>query len=622
MDKATEILSDLTVFTKYAKFLPEHKRRETWGEIVWRNMFMHMDKYPELTTEIYNTYMDYVMPKKVLPSMRSLQFGGHPIFKAPNRIFNCAYLPAEKASAFQEVMFLLLGGSGAGYSVQLHHVNKLPAIKGPSRHERRFLIGDSIEGWADAVKVLVEAYFYGKVRPRFDFSDIRPKGAELVTSGGQAPGPEPLRACLKELEAILDRVVRLRGSGTKLKPIEVHDMMCTIADAVLAGGIRRAALICLFDRDDEDMLNAKSGEWYIDNPQRGRANNSAVLPRGEVTEGEFYELMLQVEASGAGEPGVYWTNDVNWGTNPCCEIALRPYQFCNLTEINASDIEDQEDLNARARAAAFIGTLQAGYTDFHYLSPEWKEATEKDALIGVGMTGIASGAVLGLNLDEAARVVLEVNAETAARIGINKAARTTTVKPSGTSSLVAGSSSGIHAWHNDFYIRRMRLGKNEAIYGYLAEHHPELVEDENFRPDTQAVVSVPQRAPAGSIIRTESMQDLLDRVSRFNNEWVRAGHRDGKNSHNVSCTISVHDGNWNSLSAWMWAKRDEYNGISVLPYMGGTYQQAPFEDITEAQFHEMSQHLSHIDLTKVHEEHDNTDLSGEIACGADGCEIQ
>lgn len=671
MDKATEILSDLTVFTKYAKFVPENKRRETWGEIVWRNMFMHIEKYPDLTTEIYNTYMDFVMPKKVLPSMRSLQFGGHPIFKAPNRIFNCAYLPTEKSSAFQEVMFLLLGGSGAGYSVQKHHVNKLPAIKGPSKHERRFLIGDSIEGWADSVKVLVEAYFYGKVRPRFDFSDIRPKGAELVTSGGQAPGPDPLRACLKELEAILDRVIKLRGSGTKLKPIEVHDMMCVIADAVLAGGIRRAALICLFDRDDEEMLNAKGKlpvdilsfhpvededgmyfvelldkskgvqrnvklhaaalepacdtgvlDWFNLEPQRGRANNSAVLPRGEVTEGEFYELMLQVEASGAGEPGVYWTNDVNWGTNPCCEIALRPYQFCNLTEINASDIVDQDDLNARARAASFIGTLQAGYTDFHYLSPEWKEATEKDALIGVGMTGIASGAVLNLNLDEAARIVLDVNADTAHRIGINKAARTTTVKPSGTSSLVAGSSSGIHAWHNDFYIRRMRLGKNEAIYGYLAEYHPELVEDENFRPDTQAVVSVPQRAPVGSILRTESMQDLLDRVSRFNNEWVRTGHRDGKNSHNVSCTISVHDGDWNSLARWMWDKRDEYNGISVLPYMGGTYQQAPFEDITEEQFHEMSKHLSHIDLTKVHEEKDNTDLSGEIACGSDGCEIQ
>lgn len=621
MELDKEILSNITVFTKYAKYKPELERRETWEEIVWRNLLMHVEKYPELSTEIYNTYMDFVMPKKVLPSMRSLQFGGSPIVKAPNRVFNCAYLPAEKTSAFQEVMFLLLGGSGAGYSVQRRHVDKLPPLQGPDYRERRFLVGDSIEGWADAVKVLVEAYFYGKIKPVFDFSDIRPKGAELVTSGGKAPGPEPLRVCLNELEALLERTLKARGRGTQLKPIEVHDMMCYIADAVLAGGIRRAALICLFDRDDESMLNAKAGPWWEDNPQRGRANNSAVLPRGEVSREEFHELMQAVEDSGAGEPGVYWTNDVDWGTNPCCEIGLRPYQFCNLTEINASDIHGQQDLEDRAKAAAFIGTLQAGYTDFHYLNPEWKVSTEKDALIGVGMTGIASGAVLSLDLSKASRAVLAENARVAKIIGINEAARTTTVKPSGTSSLVAGSSSGIHAWHNDFYIRRMRLGKNESIYQYLADNHPELVEDENFRPDTQAVVSVPQRAPEGSIVRTESMQNLLDRVSRFNNEWVRTGHRKGKNSHNVSCTISVQDWEWSKLTEWMWDKRDEYNGISVLPYMGGTYQQAPFEDITEEEYNRLIKQLHSVDLTQVHEITDNTDLAGEVACGAGGCEV-
>jgi len=621
LDKATEILSDITVFTKYAKFVPEKGRRETWEEIVWRNINMHVEKYPELSLEIFNAYMDYVIPKKVLPSMRSLQFGGSPIKKAPNRIFNCAYLPVEKTSAFQETMFLLLGGSGAGYSVQRRHVDKLPPLLGPDYRERRFLVGDSIEGWSDAVKVLVEAYFYGKIKPVFDFSDIRPKGAELITSGGKAPGPDPLRECLFNLERLLEEALKARGRGTKLTPIEVHDMQCFIADAVLAGGIRRAALICLFDRDDEEMLNAKAGAWWEDNPQRGRANNSSVLPRGEVSREEFFELMQAVEASGAGEPGVYWTSDLDWGTNPCCEIALQPYQFCNLTEINASDIKDQEDLEARARAAAFIGTLQAGYTDFHYLNPEWKRTTEEDALIGVGMTGIASGAVLGLDLERAAQIVKEENAKIAKKLGINPAARTTTVKPSGTSSLVAGSSSGIHAWHNEYYIRRMRVGKNEAIYEYLAENHPELVEDEAFRPDSMAVISVPQRAPEFSIVRTETMQDLLDRVSRFNNEWVRTGHRKGKNSHNVSCTISVKDDEWHDLSQWMWDHRDEYNGISVLPYNGGTYAQAPFEDITEDKFFEMSKHLHSVDLTQVHEETDNTDLAGEVACGAGGCEI-
>lgn len=284
-------------------------------------------------------------------------------------------------------------------------------------------------------------------------------------------------------------------------------------------------------------------------------------------------------------------------------------------------MKDQADLNDRARAAAFVGTLQAGYTDFHYLNPEWKANTEKDALVGVGMTGIASGAVLPLDLAEAAEVVKEENARVAKIIGINKAARTTTVKPSGTSSLVLGTSSGIHAWHNDYYIRRMRMGKDEALYKYLSEAHPELVEEETFRPETMAVVGVPQEAPKNAIIRTESPTDLLDRVSRFNTEWVRSGHRNGKNAHNVSCTISVQDSEWEMVGQWMWDKRDEYNGIAVLPYMGGSYPQMPFEDITKQEFDEMAADMRSINLTNVIEEEDNTDLAGEIACGSGGCEV-
>jgi ribonucleoside-diphosphate reductase alpha chain len=398
-------------------------------------------------------------------------------------------------------------------------------------------------------------------------------------------------------------------------------MQCFIADAVLAGGIRRAALICLFDRDDHEMLSCKQGEWWNHSPQRGRANNSAVLPRGEVSKREFLELWKEVEESGAGEPGVYWTNNLDWGTNPCCEIALRPYQFCNLTEINATDIVNQEDLNERSRAAAFIGTLQAGYTDFHYLNPRWKDVTEEEALIGVGMTGIASGAVLPLDLEEAAHEVVKENARVAVLININPAARTTTVKPAGTSSLVLGSSSGIHAWHNDHYIRRIRVGKNEALYHYLSANHSDLVEDEAFRPDTMAVIGVPQKAPGGSILRTESPDDLLSRVSRFNREWVRSGHRSGDNAHNVSCTISVKDNEWGFVGIWMWKNLHDYNGIAVLPYHGGTYAQAPFEDIAKEEFERLEAHLNDIDLTRVHEEQDNTDLAGEVACGDGGCEI-
>jgi ribonucleoside-triphosphate reductase (thioredoxin) len=619
MDASQKILSDLTVYMKYAKFLPDVNRRETWEELVTRNMNMHIKKYPQLAGEIVDVYK-YVYDKKVLPSMRSMQFGGKPIEISPNRIYNCAYLPIDHLDAFAESMFLLLGGTGVGYSVQKHHVEKLPEIRKPNPNRtRRFLVGDSIEGWADAIKVLMKSYFGEHLStPDFDFSDVRPKGAQLVTSGGKAPGPQPLKDCLHKLKGMLDA----KEDGDKMTPIEVHDMVCHIADAVLAGGIRRAALISLFSADDHDMISCKSGAWWETNPQRGRANNSAALVRHKITKEFFLDLWKRVEASGAGEPGIYFTNDKDWGTNPCCEIALRPNQFCNLCEVNVSDIESQEDLNNRVKAAAFIGTLQAGYTDFHYLRDIWKRTTEKDALIGVSMTGIGSGVVLGYNMKEAAKLVKEENARVAELIGVNKSARTTTVKPAGTTSLTLGTSSGIHAWHNDYYIRRVRVGKNEAIYQYLAMYHPELVEDEYFRPHDTAVISVPQKAPEGAILRTESPFQLLDRVKKITQEWVRPGHRTGSNSHNVSATISLKTEDWELAGDWMWENRDFYNGLSVLPYDGGSYIQAPFEDCTEEEYERLFSKLQSIDLSKVVELQDNTDLSGELACAGGACEIK
>lgn len=615
METSNKILSDITVFSKYAKFKPEVQRRETWEELVTRNKEMHQRKYPHIKQEIEDVY-EFVYQKKVLPSMRSLQFGGAPIELAPNRVFNCAYLPVEDIEAFSETMFLLLGGTGVGYSVQRHHVNKLPEVVGPKKRKRRFLISDNIEGWADAVKVLMESYFKGLMEVEFDFRDIRQKGALLVTSGGKAPGPQPLKDCLHNLRSLLDTAI-----GRKLETLEAHDLMCYIADAVLAGGIRRAALISLFSMDDNSMLGCKSGEWYIENPQRGRANNSAVILRHRVTKEEFEKLWERVEMSGSGEPAVYFSNDKDWGTNPCCEIALRPYQFCNLCELNVSDISSQEDLNERSKAAAFLGTLQAGYTDFHYLRDQWRETTEKEALIGVGQTGIGSGLILQYDLREAARAVKEENKRIADLIGINHAARCTTVKPSGTSSCVLGSSSGIHAWHDEYYIRRQRLGKNEALYQHLNKHHPELIEDEYFNPDSQAVVEIPQKAPQGSILRSESPLELLDRVRRFNTEWVAEGHIEGQNTHNVSSTISVKEDEWSLVGEWMWKNRNTFNGISVLPYDGGTYPQAPFETITKERFEVLEKSLNDIDLTKVVEAVDNTDLSGEAACSAGGCEL-
>ena len=1084
LDVSQQILSDLTVHMKYAKFLPGKERRETWEELVTRNKEMHAKKYPLLVDEIDAAYQ-FVLDKKVLPSMRSLQFGGKPIEMSPNRIYNCAYLPIDHIDSFSEVMFLLLGGTGVGYSVQRHHVEELPELRKPNpERKRRYLIGDSIEGWADAIKVLMKSYF-GQITSTidFDYRDIRPKGSQLITSGGKAPGPQPLKDCIHNIKRILDN-----KTNDTLSPIEVHDIVCHIADAVLAGGIRRAALISLFSADDDEMISCKSGNWWELNPQRGRANNSAALLRHKITEEFFMNLWKRIEASGAGEPGIYLTNDKDWGTNPCCvvgstkiatadgtlgitmkeladsgddvnvytvdeagslairkmeaprlirdnaniyrvkfadgthidvdeshkfilrngkevtpleltkgdslvaltsfntqlwsnknsqdyrfinfkgavksehriiaeneigrklasdetvhhinfnaldnspsnlqvmtiddhtalhreamlsknnavhrirnreawiaklssnakglnnpnskyyttsdistkieatlistkddllntrdlkrvifndgypvhfssddfrnttfvellnlacakvfetdltysqyfdfidkskrthhptvfdystnsvkviklceatgepmilnwedrhtsyvsrsaqvkhmwklekdrmitclldghkvrkdrikelqsstfndlqvelgrvplknewktamkaknlsseisrpcspfksyselveyssiinhrvisveyigqdsvysgavagthtffaigdstldksgkikhsfvlnrncEIALRPYQFCNLCEVNVSNIESQEDFNERAKAAAFIGTLQAGYTNFHYLREVWRRTTEKDGLIGIGMTGIGSGKVLNFNMKVAAKICKEENARVAKLIGINPAARQTTVKPSGTSSLVLGTSSGIHAWHNDYYIRRIRVGKNEAIYSYLAINHPELIEDEFFRPHDTAVISVPQKAPEGAILRVESPIQLLDRVKKIHNEWIKPGHRSGANTHNVSATVSIKPEEWDEVGKWMWENRDAYNGLSVLPFNGGTYTQAPFEDCTKERFEELMATLSNIDLTGVIELNDNTDLSGELACAGGACEI-
>lgn len=616
VDISPAILSEITIFNKYAKYLPEHQRRETWEELVTRNKEMHLRKYPFLKKEIDHAY-EYVYAKKVLPSMRSLQFGGRPIELSNNRIYNCAYAAVNDIAVFSEAMFLLLGGTGFGYSVQEHHIFDLPIVEGPDFDEtRRYLIGDSIEGWADAVKVLVESYFYGKPVVEFDYRDIRHKGARLVTSGGKAPGPDPLRICLEHLRSVLNNAI-----GRQLEPIEAHDMLCFIADAVLSGGIRRAALISLFSLNDLDMMSCKSGMWWELNPQRGRANNSVVLHRTYTTEEEFFEVWERVGDSGSGEPGIFWTNDYDLGTNPCAEISLRDMQFCNLTEINAGDIYTQEELNERARIGSFLGTLQSGYTDFHYLRPGWKKTTEEEALIGVGQTSIASGGILHLDLEQAAAIVLEENERVAKLIGINPSARCGTIKPSGTSSLAVGGSSGIHGWHAPYYIRRMRVGKNEPLYLYMVENFPELVEDCRFKPHIEAVMSFPQKAPEGAILRTESFLDLLERVKRWNIEWVRASHRYGANYHNVSCTISLKDDEWDLCGIWMWKNKEFYTGISVLPYDGGTYVQAPFEDITAEKYMEMIGSLHNINLADIVEVDDNTTLNENIACQGGYCEV-
>lgn len=682
-EKVTQFLSDLVIHTKYANFMPNQKRRQTWAECVNETREMHKRKYPYLAEEIDKVFDDYVLTKKVLPSMRSIQFGGLPIEFGPNRIYNCSYAPIDHPFVFAEMMFLLLGGTGVGYSVRKRHIKKLPPIVNP-QGSRRYLIGDSIEGWSDSIRQLVYAYMKGKELPIFDYRDIRPEGSLIKKTGGRAPGSKKLQECHKNIDSVLKNAI-----GRKLTDVEAHDIVCFLADCILAGGVREAALISLFDIDSMGMMTCKSnfkcegqeiqkaydekgdtgywvkfklskdqenntnvydaingyifrkistkyGTWDLDNfkdngiipfyilhPQRSRANNSVSLRRGDVSKEQFMSIWQRTKDSMAGEPGIYWTNDDDDGTNPCCEIALKPNQFCNLTTAVVYDVDTQEELNNRVKAATFIGTLQAGYTDFHYLRTIWRETTEKEALLGVSMTGIASGKVLNLDLKQAAFVARIENEGIAAKIGIKPAARISCIKPEGSGTLAAGVvGSGIHAVHDYYFIRNNRIKKSDPTYEYLMKVMPEFIETDTQNPD-KAVISMPIKAPKGVITRDESSIDMLERIKKFSQEWVLNGHRSGVNTHNVSATVSIREHEWEETASWMWDNRSSYSGLSVLPYSGGVYQQAPFIAITEDHYNDLIKRFPNkVDFTQIEEEFNQSNhVSENLACSGSGCEI-
>jgi len=615
LNQYNKLLSDVTAFRTYAKYLPHAGRREALEETINRSLNMDLQMFPKLSSEIVKAY-SMVHDLSAMPSMRKLQFAGDAILKNSSRQFNCSYLPVDDPKSFSEALFLLLSGTGVGYSVQNRHVSKLPKVQHP-REEGKFLAHDSIQGWAQCVEILMNAYFYGQIRPVFDFSPIRAKGSYLVTTGAKAPGPEPLKAMLRLVEETLKKSI-----GRKLTSLEVHDLMCIISDCVLAGGIRRSALISLFDLDDSEMLEAKKGQWWEKAPWRARANNSAVLVRGEVTKDQFMDVFKACRDSRAGEPGFYWTWDPDWGTNPCVETGLRPFQFCNLSTFNATGIYNKKEFLRRVRASAVLGTIQAAYTDFPFLRPIWRKTTESEALIGVSMTGVADAGEFLTDdlLEEGAKLVLEVNESIAKRIGINPAARATAIKPEGTSSCVLGSSSGVHDRHSPYYIRRIRMSKDDALYKYLLKNVPELCEDD-LSSSNGGVVSFPQESPEGSYTREGSTaESLFKRALRFNKHWVTPGHRSGKNKHNVSVTISVKDDEWDDLGEILWRHRNDYTGISLLPYDGGTYQQAPFEKCDKEKFDSMSMMVKSVDLRQVIELDDNTNRGEQIACAGGACE--
>ncbi len=578
-------------------------------------MSMHLQRFPNLSKEIVRAYKQ-VQNLNQMPSMRGMQFGGDAILKNNIRQYNCSYTHVDRPRAFAEILYILLCGTGSGFSVQKRHTSQLPSIKLP-KEEGTYIVHDSIEGWAEALNQLMNSYFYRGIRPLFDFSKVRAKGSYLVTTGAKAPGAEPLKNMLTQVETILKSSL-----GRNLEPLEVHDIICIVADCVLAGGIRRAALISLFDRDDESMLKAKQGEWWINTPYRARANNSAVLPRGQVSEEEFKYVYDMCIDSNAGEPGFFWSNNPDMGTNPCAEIALHSNQFCNLTTTNLNGIKNKKDFLERIWASAFIGTLQASYTDFPYLDQSWKNVTEREALIGCSFTGVAdAGALTGEDLQEAAKLVLEVNNKYAKKLGIRPAARCTTVKPEGTSSCVMGTASGIHARHSEYYLRTVRMNADDSLAKYIQNTIPELVEVDLMSPNG-LVVTIPQSSPEGAITRnTETAKGLFERTMKYYENWVVPGHREGDNTHNVSVTISYKPEETDDLFKQLWENKERYAAVSLLPFSDTVYKQAPFQECDKETYEKYSKLVKSIDLKEVMELEDNTDRIKVVACAGGVCEI-
>lgn len=604
---SVKALSEYTIYSKYAHYRKDKRRRESWAEQIDRVFNMHEKKFskqlednPEFRKE-FDFAKSQVLKRRVLASQRSLQFGGPSIEQHNAKMFNCSYLYMDRPRAFQETMYLLMCGCGVGFSVQKHHNDLLPDVLPREKGKKKYVVPDSIEGWADALGVMMASYGvtdgefseYIGHRIDYDFSLIRPEGS-LIAGKFKAPGPKGLQASLKKIEELIEN--RLSGGEYRLHSIDTYDIIMHASDAVLSGGVRRSATICMFDLFDTEMMNAKTGSWFIENPQRGRSNNSVVLVKDEVTAKQFSEIMDSTKQY--GEPGFYWTHDRNIGSNPCVEIGLVPHtrdgrsgvQFCNLTEINGKWCSSEERFLQACRASAIIGTLQAAYTDFVYLSKETKEITEEEALLGCSITGMMDNPDVLFNPEfqrRGAQQILETNEKVAKWIGINPAARTTCVKPAGTTSCVLGTASGVHPHHAKRYIRRVQANKNEFPVQHFSEINPLAVEESVWSNNkTDNVISFLCEVPAGSI--TKNMLDateLLDRVVSTQRNWVEAGTRvdrciNPKARHNVSNTITVKDDEWGDVDNFIYKNRKWIAGISLLSYLGDKdYAQAPFTTV-------------------------------------------
>ncbi len=604
---ALQELQNYTFVSKYARWLEDKNRRETWKEAVERVKNMMHTKYSEFgIADNIDWAYDVMYKKRVLGSQRALQFGGEPILKRHAKIYNCTASYCDRLRFFQECFWLLLCGSGTGFSVQKHHISKLPSLEHDVEDGkgRVYLVEDSIEGWANSLGVLLSSYFNKPVEEFkdwknthviFDFSQIRPKGSSLASGVGKAPGYEPLANGLEKIRALLDRCIN--NGQKKLRPIDAYDIVMHSSDAVLSGGVRRSASLALFSPNDEEMAKAKTGNWYIDNPQRARSNNSALLLKSETEFEEFKVLMESVKEF--GEPGFIWSESTEMIFNPCVEIGMWPvdeesgksgWQGCNLSTINCSSVTDEDDFYERCRAAAIIGTLQAGFTKLEYLGEISQKIFEREALLGVSLTGTMEKHELVLTekvLTRGAKIAVETNKELAKKIKINQAARVTCLKPEGTSSSMLGTSSGIHPHHAKRYIRHVQANVLEAPYQHFKKLNPQACEKSSWSANnTDEVVKFPIEVPDGAKLKNQlPAVDMLKVVKETQKNWVHSG----KNrslctqdylSHNVSNTVTVKPDEWEDVTKFIYDNRKYFAGISLIPQSGDKdYPQAPFTTV-------------------------------------------
>lgn len=604
---SVKALQDYTFVSKYARYLPEKKRRETWDEAVERVRDMHLRRYPQIKKEI-NWAFEQVKHKRVLGSQRALQFGGSPVEKKNARIYNCIASYCDRQRFFQECFWLLLCGCGTGFSVQRHHAAKLPDFcldwqeDLKNRPKKIYAIPDSIEGWADSLGVLLGSFLGGGDFPdyegywvEFDYSLIRPEGAPLGSSSGKAPGPKPLQNALEKIRTLLLRC--LADGQHRMRTIDAYDIVMHASDAVLSGGVRRSATICLFSPDDVEMAQAKTGNWFVENPQRGRSNNSALLVRGETSKKQFQELMTYVREF--GEPGFVWSDSTELLVNPCVEIGLYPvdittglsgWEACNLCEINGRYCKTPEDFELASKAAAIIGTCQAGYTDLEYLGDVTKRILEKEALLGVSITGMMDNPDILFDPKlqrKNAKLILKINERIAEKIGINPTARATCVKPAGTTSCILGTASGIHAHHAKRYIRRSQANHLEPPMQHFKKGNSLAVEASVWSANgTDEVLAFCIEVPKGAKTKNDiDAITLLNCVKLTQQNWVGAGTNKERCVHdwlihNVSNTISVKPEEWDSVTDFIYDNRKWFAGVSLLPITGDKdYQQAPFTAI-------------------------------------------